>query len=171
LDSTDVTLPDTPLLARQLIQFMRSTIPLAKAMDLQLGGCDADSLTLFAPLQPNINDKGCAFGGSLVSVMTLSGWALVELALRQRGDDCDVFVGESTVRYLSPVWADFTSVARLPVDVGWAGFFRSLDSRGKARIEVSCVIPGDSGKPAATLIARFVAKRRAASAAVAGGTH
>jgi hypothetical protein len=80
-------------------------------------------------------------------------------------------VGESTVRYLSPVWADFTSVARLPVDVSWTSFFRSLDSRGKARIEVSCLIPGDNSKPAATLIARFVAKRRDASAAVADGTH
>jgi thioesterase domain-containing protein len=171
LDFTDVTSPDTPLLARQLIQFIRTTIPLAEAMDLQLAGFDANSLTLFAPLPPNVNDKGCAFGGSLVSVMTLSGWALVELALRQRGDDCDVFVGESTVRYLSPVWADFTSVARLPVDASWTNFFRSLDTRGKARIEVSCVVPGDDGKPAATLIARFVAKRRAAPTTAADGTR
>jgi thioesterase domain-containing protein len=140
-------------------------------MDLQRAGFDADSLTLFAPLPPNVNDKGCAFGGSLVSVMTLTGWALVELALRQRGDDCDVFVAESTVRYLSPVWADFTSVARLPVDASWASFFRTLDARGKARIEVSCVVPGDDGKPAASLIARFVAKRRADSVTAPDGTH
>ena len=166
-----MTLTDATTQAQQLIQFIRDEIPLAHTMDLQLGDYSDDLLSLLAPLAPNVNDKGCAFGGSLVSVMTLSGWALVELALRQRGDDCDVFVGESTVRYLSPVWADFTSVARLPVDVSWTSFFRSLDSRGKARIEVSCVIPGDNGKPAATLIARFVAKRRDAAAAVADGTH
>ena len=65
------------------------------------------------PLAPNVNDKGCAFGGSLVSLMTLAGWALVELALRQRGEDCDVFVGESHVRYLAPVWDDFQAHARL----------------------------------------------------------
>ena len=162
---------DLPLPARQLIQFVRATIPLARAMDLRLAACDADSLTLLAQLPPNVNDKGCAFGGSLVSVMTLSGWALVELALRERGDDCDVFVGESTVRYLSPVWSDFNSVAQLADSASWPTFFRSLDSRGKARIEVDCVIPGEDGKPAATLSARFVAKRRAPPAASTDGAH
>ncbi len=39
------------------------------------------SLTLAVPLAPNINDKGCAFGGSLTSLMTLASWGVVELAL------------------------------------------------------------------------------------------
>ena len=156
-----MTSPDTPLLARQLIQFIRTTIPLAEAMDLQLAGFDANSLTLFAPLPPNVNDKGCAFGGSLVSVMTLSGWALVELALRRRGVDCDVFVAESSVRYLAPLWDDFHSQARLADDADWTTFFSTLENRGRARIAVDCVVPGQNGEPACTLNARFVAKRRA----------
>jgi thioesterase domain-containing protein len=81
--------------------------------------------SLLAPLAPNVNDKGCAFGGSLVSLMTLCGWALVELALRRRGEDCDVFVAESTVRYLSPLWQDFRSEARLAADADWPTFFRT----------------------------------------------
>ena len=146
--------------ARTIIQFIRDEIPLAHAMDLQLAGCDDASLTLHAPLAPNVNDKGCAFGGSLVSLMTLSGWALVELALRRRGHDCDVFVAESNVRYLSPLWQDFRSEARLPAGGDWSTFFATLDARGRARIEVACMVPGDDGKPAASLGARFVAKRR-----------
>lgn len=146
--------------AQQLIQFIRDEIPLAHAMDLQLGACDDDMLSLLAPLTPNVNDKGCAFGGSLVSLMTLSGWALLELALRRRGEACDVFVGESTVRYLTPLWQDFRSEARLAADADWTTFFRTLDVRGRARIEVACVVPGSDGQPAVTLSARFVAKRR-----------
>jgi len=146
--------------AQRLIRFIRDEIPLARAMDLRLQHHDADMLSLCAPLPPNVNDKGCAFGGSLVSLMTLSGWALVELALRRRGLDCDVFVAESTVRYLAPLWQDFHSEARLAVDAGWDTFFDTLGARGKARIGVDCVIPGEHGKPACTLSARFVAKRR-----------
>jgi thioesterase domain-containing protein len=146
--------------AQQLIQFIRDEIPLAHAMDLQLAHCDDDMLSLGAPLAPNVNDKGCAFGGSLVSLMTLSGWALVELALRRRGLDCDVFVAESGVRYLAPLWADFRSDARLSPDADWATFFSTLDARNKARISVDCVVPGDDGTPACTLTARYVAKRR-----------
>jgi thioesterase domain-containing protein len=146
--------------AQQLVQFMRDEIPMARAMDIRLGDSNADHLTLLAPLQPNVNDKGSAFGGSLVSVMTLNGWALVELALRGRGEDCDLFVGESSVHYLTPVLQDFRSDAKLSAHADWPTFFRTLNNRGKARIEVNCAVPGDHGKPAATLCARFVAKRR-----------
>ena len=146
--------------ARQLIQFIRDEIPLGKAMDLQLGRYDVDTLSLYAPLAPNVNDKGCAFGGSLVSLMTLSGWALVELALRARGLACDVFVAESGVRYLAPLWQDFRADARVADEANWDTFFATLAARGRARISVDCVVPGADGQPAATLAARFVAKRR-----------
>ena len=151
-------------LARKLVTFMRDEIPLAQTMGLDLHDCSDAHLALAAPLGPNINDKGCAFGGSLVSVMTLNGWGLVELELRMRGIACDVFVGESTVRYLEPVWSDFVSEARLTGDAQWSTFFDTLQARGRARIEVTCLVPGTGEKPAATLEARFVAKRRSPDA-------
>lgn len=152
---------DSRLLADELLRFIRDKIPLARAMDLRLHRYDADGLALAAPLAPNVNDKGCAFGGSLASVMTLAGWALVELELKRRGEDCDVFVGDSHVRYLEPVWDDFRAEARLAEDADFATFFTTLAERGKARIDVRCQVPGSGVRPAATLQARFVAKRRA----------
>ena len=152
--------PTTCAQTRQLIEFIRDEIPLARAMDLQLDMVDTDKLSLRAPLAPNVNDKGCAFGGSLVSLMTLSGWALVEMALRRQHLDCDVFVAESDVRYLAPLWQDFRSEARLADEASWATFFATLSARGRARINVECVVPGEDAQPAATLSARFVAKRR-----------
>ncbi|MEO6926141.1 MAG: YiiD C-terminal domain-containing protein [Rhodanobacter sp.] len=146
--------------AQQLVQFIRDEIPLANAMDLRLGRYDGDTLSLYAPLAPNVNDKGCAFGGSLVSLMTLSGWALVELALRGQELDCDVFVAESNVRYLAPLWQGFRAESRLADSADWDTFFETLAARGRARISVDCVIPGENGQPAATLAARFVAKCR-----------
>lgn len=147
--------------AQTLIQFIRDEIPLAHNMDLHLHSHDDHHIAITAPLKPNINDKGCAFGGSLVSLMTLSGWSLVELELRKRGFDCDVFVAESTVHYLAPVWEDLLSEARLGPHADWNAFFHTLNARGRARIEVTCHVPGENpDKPAATLSARFVAKRR-----------
>ena len=148
-------------LARKLVTFMRDEIPLAQSMDLHLQGCDEAHLAIAAPLPPNVNDKGCAFGGSLASLMTLACWALVELKLQERGEDCDVFVGESTVRYLEPVWSDFQAQAQLAEGADWPTFFDALDARGKARIEMHCMVPGIERRAAATLQARFVAKRRA----------
>ena len=151
---------DMQAAAQALVAFMRAQIPLASAMDIQLGAYDEQHLLLTAPLGPNVNDKGCAFGGSLVSIMTLSGWALVELALRLNGEDCDVFVGDSSVHYLSPVWSDLRVIAEQGETAGWSTFFETLRNRGRSRIDISCHVAGDGNAPAATLKARFVAKRR-----------
>jgi thioesterase domain-containing protein len=136
---------------------IRSDIPLARAMSLSIAACDDDSLTLAAPLAPNVNDKGCAFGGSLASLMTLAGWGLIKLAVHARNLDCEIYVQDSTIRYFAPVWHDFTAVARLAHDDTFAEFFEALAARGKGRLRVHCVVPLQEGGEAATLEARFVA--------------
>jgi thioesterase domain-containing protein len=137
-----------------------AAIPLARAMAMSVSAYDGDSLTLSATLAPNINDKGCAFGGSLVSLMTLAGWGLVKLALNRQGRDCDIYVQDSDVRYLAPVWNNFDAVARLVDRESFVAMAEALTSRGRARTRVRCVVPLPDGSAAATLEARFVAIER-----------
>ncbi len=147
-------------LAPALQQQLLADIPLARAMALSIRAWDGASLTLAAPLAPNINDKGCAFGGSLASLMTLAGWALLKLALDARAPAaaaCDIYVQDSTIRYLKPVWQDFEAVARLAEGHAFDEFFAALDARGKARLRVHCAVPLADGTAAATLDAQFVA--------------
>jgi thioesterase domain-containing protein len=144
------------------LQSLMDQIPLTRAMQARLSDYDGERLVMKVPLAPNINDKGCAFGGSLASLMTITGWGLMELAMGERGYDSDIYVGESTVRYLQPVWGDFQAEARLSVLSDWDVFFSTLENRGRARAQVVALVPGEDGKPAASLDARFVAKRRTA---------
>jgi thioesterase domain-containing protein len=144
-----------------LERFILDGIPLAQAMQVRLAEFDGERLVMTAPLSPNINDKACAFGGSLVTLMTLACWSLVETMLRRRGSDCDVFVADSTVRYLDPVWTDLRAEARLAPGARWTSFFAMLDGKGRARADFTCIVPGEDGKPLASMDARFVAKRRA----------
>jgi thioesterase domain-containing protein len=132
-------------------------IPLARAMQLRVHTHDDDELALAAPLPPNVNDKGCAFGGSLVSLLTLAGWGLIVLKLRALGSNCDVFVQDSAVRYLAPVWSDFAAHARLAEGESWSVFAETLAARGRARLRVDCRVPLEAGGDACTLSARFVA--------------
>ncbi len=147
-------------LAAELQQSILTEIPLTRAMQLTLRDYDGDTLTLAAPLAPNVNDKGCAFGGSLVSMLTLAGWGLVVLKLRSLDRDCDVFVQDSQVRYLAPVWSDFAATARLGDGESWDEFIATLQQRGRARAAVECRVPLDDGRDACTLQARFVAIAR-----------
>ena len=149
--------PSTNDLATQFEQQLLADIPLARAMQLRVAGWDEDRLCLSVPLAPNINDKGCAFGGSLTSLMTLVGWGLIVLRLRALGRSCDIYVQDSTVRYLAPVWSDFVAEAQLAEDESWDTFLATLEQRGRARLRVVCRVPLDDGSAAATLEARFVA--------------
>jgi thioesterase domain-containing protein len=144
----------------ELQSLILGEIPMARAMNPTLREYDGAHLTITAPLAPNINDKGCAFGGSLVSLMTLAGWGVVVLKLKDLGCDCDVYVQDSTVRYLAPVWSELVAIARLADGETWDGFAQSLAERGRARANVNCRVPLDDGRDACTMQARFVAIAR-----------
>ena len=148
---------EDPALATEFEQQLLAEIPLARAMQLRLAGATPDCLRLGAPLAPNINDKGCAFGGSLSSLMTLAGWGLIVLRLRARGQACDIYVQDSAIRYLAPVWSDFVAEAVLADGESWDAFFATLAQRGRARLRVAVRVPLEAGGDAATLEARFVA--------------
>jgi thioesterase domain-containing protein len=132
-------------------------IPLARAMQLRVHHNDDEQLILAAPLAPNINDKGCAFGGSLLSLLTLAGWGLIVLKLRALKLRCDVYVQDSDARYLAPVWTDFEARAHLAEGESWDAFAHALEARGRARLRVRCHVPLADGGEACVLTARFVA--------------
>jgi thioesterase domain-containing protein len=146
-----------PDAVRTLEATVLAEIPLARAMQLRLRDYDGDRLTIAAPLAPNINDKGCAFGGSLVSLLTLAGWSLIVLKLKELGLVCDVYVQDSAVRYLAPVWDDFIAQSRLAEGESWDAFAATLAARGRARLSVDCRVALAGGADACVLQARFVA--------------
>ena len=99
-------------------------------MQIALRDYDGDALTLTAPLAPNVNDKGCAFGGSMASLLTLAGWGLIELVLRAEGQDCDIYVGNSELRYQGPVWGELRGIARFVESDARGGLACALGGRG-----------------------------------------
>lgn len=58
----------------------RQDIPLLNAMHLSFVSFEDLTLTMEAPLAPNINNKGTAFGGSIASICLFGGWAVATLA-------------------------------------------------------------------------------------------
>ncbi|TAN03760.1 MAG: thioesterase [Rhodanobacteraceae bacterium] len=134
-------------------------IPLADAMDLKVPRYTGDEIEMTAPLAPNVNDKGCAFGGSMASLLTLAGWGLVELGLRAQGLECDIYVGDSQLRYHEPVWGELRGTARFVKQGVLAALAASLRERGKGHLDVVCEIAGER-RAAATLTARFFARLR-----------
>ncbi len=136
-------------------------MPPVAALGLRVGADEGDDrLRLHAPLAANVNDKGCAFGGSLTSLMTLAGWALIVRALAAAGLDAEVYVGASEVRYRAPLYADLEAVAMPAEGEAWDAFLRALRTTGKAWLTVVAEVPLPEGGVAAESRSRYVAVRR-----------
>ena len=63
----------------------RADIPLLDAMELAFTAYEDLSLWMEAPLAPNINNKGTAFGGSIASICLFGGWAVATLGFIDAG--------------------------------------------------------------------------------------
>jgi thioesterase domain-containing protein len=151
-----LAITDTLALERHI----RASIPLARAMEVRVAEYDGNRLALAAPLAPNVNDKGCAFGGSLASLATLAGWGLICLKLGEAGIDADVYVQDSTIVYLAPVWDEIVAEAAAGPDESWERFVEAMRERGRARISVDAELAAaEGGSVPARASARFVAKR------------
>ena len=117
-------------------------------------------LRLRAPLAANVNDKGCAFGGSLCSLMTLASWGLVYLELAQQGIEADIFVADSRVRYLKPVFEDLQVDACFDDAGERASLLDALRRQGRASIRLQARTLLADGGVAATFVGRYVAIAR-----------
>jgi len=141
----------------QQLQRQFDAMPPVAALQVALHGYAAQRLRLTAPLAANINDKGNAFGGSLGSVMTLAGWALVNCELQRAGLQADVYVADSQVRYLAPLYTDLHAQASADAGADWETFVQTFRQRGRARIGIQAQVGPAEGAAAATLSGRFVA--------------
>lgn len=140
--------------ASQLEDFLRDQIPLAGAMQIRVADLADDAICITAPLDPNRNDKGTGFGGSLASIATLAGWGLMHSALTRRGTPCDIVIHKSTFSYDVPV--DGEIVARCQLG-DWDRFCATLDRRSRARLSLTSTI-GSVDNAAVTMEGRYVAK-------------
>lgn len=81
----------------------RRDIPLLTAMELSLVKYEDLSLRMEAPLAPNINNKGTAFGGSIASIGLFGGWAVATLAFTDHGiDNTEIVVFRNEITFERP---------------------------------------------------------------------
>lgn len=146
----------------QRLQAHYDAMPPVAALGLRVAGYDGERLRLGAPLAKHVNDKGCAFGGSLGSLLTLAAWGLLHVRLEDAGIDADIYVADSSLRFLAPLFDDLQAEATLAPGSDWATFVATLQARGRARVEVVAQVPLPSGGVATTFSARYVAIRRGA---------
>ena len=132
-------------------------MPPVAGMQPQILDWHPGTLRLRAPLAANVNDKGCAFGGSLVSLMTIAAWGLISLEVENAGLHADIFVADSRVRYLKPVFEDIVVEAVFDDAGEHAQLVDSLRKQGRVSIRLQAKTLLAEGGTAATFVGRYVA--------------
>jgi thioesterase domain-containing protein len=143
--------------ARAVNAYLARHVPITRAMGIRMRSFDEGGVTMTAPLAPNINDKGIAFGGSLVSILALSGWALTDLLLREQGIDADVLIAAASAEYLAPVPGRIVARCPRPAPAELEAFLAAYRLRRKARLRLAAAIETKAGAAVrfhATYVAR-----------------
>jgi thioesterase domain-containing protein len=111
-----------------------SEFALARHIGIVVESAGEEGIVLCAPLGPNANDKGTAFGGSLFSVAVLTGWAWVARYLETAHLAADAVIQESTIRYLVPVHGILRATLIPPQSAHVEKFRKMLQRAGRGRI-------------------------------------
>ncbi len=143
---------------QEINDYLNRHVPLFKAMQARLERCDEQGLSLVAPLAPNINDKGIAFGGSMAAITSLTGWALTRITLRENGESAEIVITDGMLKFLRPVRDDIVAECVRPDAETAARFIDSYRQRGKARWSIEVVIRA-GGEPAMTFTGQYVIYR------------
>lgn len=140
-----------------LAAFLHEKIPLTRAMGLTVAECSPVRLVLEAPLAPNRNHLGTAFGGSLHALPTLACYAALWLLLREGGREGHVVVKRSQAAYRAPVSGRLRAVCLRPAPAAAAEFLATYQRHGKARLDLAAIVEGANGRPAVEFSGSFVA--------------
>jgi thioesterase domain-containing protein len=122
--------------AHYLQQRIDREIALAKPMGVIVEAADDSGVVLRAPLAPNSNHKGTAFGGSLYALGVLAGWAWASRDLAARELDADAVIQESTMRFLTPVHGELRASVEIPAAAAIDKYHRMLARAGRGRIRL-----------------------------------
>ena len=145
----------------ELEKLIHREIPISSAMGARVQDVSLRSVTLSAPLAPNKNHQGTAFGGSVHSLAILSCWALVNVVLsefKQAGLQLSLLVvQDSWIDYKFPIDSDFTARSSWLTAEAAQKFLVTLSKKGRARTSLKAEV-SNAQKVCAILDARFVAQ-------------
>lgn len=129
----------------EITAYLHAHIPLTAALGARVEQYGGGSVRLSAPLAPNLNHRGTAFGGSLSALAILAGWVLVHLELRERGVEARLVIQRSALDFEAPVDGDFTATATLPEAAAWSRFLATMARHRSARVTVAATLACASG--------------------------
>lgn len=121
-------------------EFLHKKIPITKSMGFSVIEFTPSRVKISAKLEPNINHKGTAFGGSINCLMVVCGWAMVFINTKEIDPNAHIVIKKSSINYLLPIKEDFIAECNLSDEESKRKFFEmyTRHKKGRLDIKVSC---------------------------------
>ena len=119
-----------------LQNYIRSNIPVTDYMNFQVEDLQPYSIKLSAPIKPNDNHYGTAFGGSIATLGILAGWSILHFRAAEENLKCVLVIQEGSIKYIRPARTDFEATCDTLNEKLWNEFKNNLLAKGKARISM-----------------------------------
>lgn len=117
-------------------QFLYKQIPITKEMGINVIEFTPSRVRISAKLEPNLNHKCTAFGGSINSLMTVCGWAMVYANIKAIDKDAHIVIQKSNINYLAPINKDFIAECILSDEISIKKFIELYNKHSKARLKL-----------------------------------
>jgi len=125
---------------QELTDYINKHIPITFHLGAKVTYYDGEKLEVIAPIEPNLNHRNTAFGGSISAIGILSGWALLFVKLKEIGLKTRLVIQKSSFDFVEPIDGDFKALCVAPSNTEWNKFVKTLKKHGKARIRVDSEI-------------------------------
>lgn len=135
------------VIAKDLAVFLNTHLPLARSAGVQVDAYTGDCLTVSAPLELNINDKGTAFGGSLYNLCVIAAWGMTDLKAKELNLSGDIVVAKGEINYLRPLRSRLIAKAFAPSQAMTEKAVHFYQEKGKAIFSIAVEIQDENGKP------------------------
>lgn len=123
--------------AELLWEGIAQQVPMLAAMRVSVSAWDGQRLVLRAPIECNQNDKGTGFAGSIATLCTISGWAVLTLWSQTRGQPMWVAIANSDMRYSKPAYGDLLAEVDIPDAQALSDLDAFIAKKGRGRVTVS----------------------------------
>ncbi len=130
--------------AQALQNLWHKTIPLSKAMNLQISYFDSQKLVTHCDAEFNQNLHHTMFAGSIYTLATLTGWGWVYLALQDKQQsqtdiEGDIVLADANIRYHSPIKGlAYGQVVKEEVLGDFAPLLKGKNARIKLTAHIYC---------------------------------
>ena len=120
----------------QLQELLFKNIPICSKLGIEIKSVTTTDILVQVALEPNLNHKGTAFGGSQYAVATAACYGLFLYVLQANGEKTqDLVIAEGTMEYKKPISSDFIITSHWNLE-SQDLFFKTLARKQRAKVKL-----------------------------------